>query len=254
VPNGIGYTGHVNDPDTGLIYMQQRYYEPLAGRFLSVDPVTTDANTGANTGASFNRYAYALNSPYTYKDPDGRVSQEVVDFSAGLGDVLLSMVSLGLWDGPEIRSVLMNDAGNVDTSSSAYESGFMTGVVATVGLGGVASRTSPQTTSTATVSRYMGPDEAATATSTGSTPNVNRTGQPRPTHVTTDPPMNSASAAQTRYELPSPPTHVATVPASRVRDLGPTPDGRQKTSGGGSQNATNQHIPVKRSEIRELIK
>jgi hypothetical protein len=25
VPNGIGYTGHVNDPDTGLIYMQQRY-------------------------------------------------------------------------------------------------------------------------------------------------------------------------------------------------------------------------------------
>ncbi|MBX9625391.1 MAG: hypothetical protein K2X82_16415, partial [Gemmataceae bacterium] len=41
-PAGIGFTGHVNDADTGLVYMQQRYYDPLAGRFLSVDPVVTD--------------------------------------------------------------------------------------------------------------------------------------------------------------------------------------------------------------------
>ena len=64
----IGFTGHVNDFDTGLTYMQQRYYDPVAGRFLSIDPVTTDANTGG----SFNRYAYASNSPYRYVDPDGR--------------------------------------------------------------------------------------------------------------------------------------------------------------------------------------
>ncbi len=50
------------------LYMQQRYYEPLAGRFLSVDPVTTDAKTGS----SFNRYVYAYNNPYKFKDPDGR--------------------------------------------------------------------------------------------------------------------------------------------------------------------------------------
>jgi RHS repeat-associated protein len=64
----IGFTGHVNDVDTGLTYMQQRYYDPVAGRFLSIDPVTTDANTGG----SFNRYVYANNSPYNYVDPDGR--------------------------------------------------------------------------------------------------------------------------------------------------------------------------------------
>ena len=68
IPNGIGFTGHVNDPDTGLVYMQQRYYDPLAGRFMSLDPVTTDANTGA----SFGRYHYANNNPYRYTDPDGR--------------------------------------------------------------------------------------------------------------------------------------------------------------------------------------
>ena len=64
----IGFTGHVNDPDTGLIYMQQRYYDPYAGRFLSTDPVLTDAKTGG----AFNRYVYANNSPYTHIDPDGR--------------------------------------------------------------------------------------------------------------------------------------------------------------------------------------
>ena len=68
--SAIGFTGHVHDPDTDLVYMQQRYYDPIAGRFLSIDPVTTDANTGG----SFNRYAYANNSPYKYTDPDGRLA------------------------------------------------------------------------------------------------------------------------------------------------------------------------------------
>jgi RHS repeat-associated protein len=64
----IGFTGHVNDADTGLVYMQQRYYDPVAGRFLSIDPVATDANSGG----SFNRYAYTANNPYKYVDSDGR--------------------------------------------------------------------------------------------------------------------------------------------------------------------------------------
>jgi RHS repeat-associated protein len=38
LPAGPGYTGHVNDPDTGLVYMQARYYYPEAC-MLSVDPV-----------------------------------------------------------------------------------------------------------------------------------------------------------------------------------------------------------------------
>ena len=68
VPTGIGFTGHVNDADTGLVYMQQRYYDPIAGRFLSVDPITTDANTGKG----FNVYEYAQSNPYRFTDPDGR--------------------------------------------------------------------------------------------------------------------------------------------------------------------------------------
>jgi len=64
--NRPGYAGHVGDSTTGLSYMQQRYYDPQIGRFLSVDPVRADGS------GSFNRYWYANNSPYNFTDPDGR--------------------------------------------------------------------------------------------------------------------------------------------------------------------------------------
>lgn len=67
---GPGYTGHVTDAATGLSYMQQRYYDPMAGRFLSVDPI-------AASPASFNRYWYANNNPYKFIDPDGRCPKNV---------------------------------------------------------------------------------------------------------------------------------------------------------------------------------
>lgn len=66
--DGPGYTGHVEDSATGLTYMQQRYYDPDVGRFLSVDPVTANGSTGAN----FNSYKYAANNPFRFTDPDGR--------------------------------------------------------------------------------------------------------------------------------------------------------------------------------------
>ena len=65
---GPGFTGHHMDATAKLVYMQQRYYDPAIGRFLSVDPISTNP---AN-GAMFNRYSYANNSPYRFTDPDGR--------------------------------------------------------------------------------------------------------------------------------------------------------------------------------------
>ena len=66
--DGPGFGGHQEDPETGLVYMQQRYYCPECGRFLSVDPVGVDSTSGGN----FNRYEYANDNPYRYTDPDGR--------------------------------------------------------------------------------------------------------------------------------------------------------------------------------------
>lgn len=71
-PNGPGYTGHVDDPETNLIYMQHRYYDAATGRFVSVDPVSP---TAANI-FTFNRYDYANDNPARYIDPDGRTCTE----------------------------------------------------------------------------------------------------------------------------------------------------------------------------------
>jgi RHS repeat-associated protein len=65
-PDGPGYTGHVQDPETGLVYMQARYYDP-AGRFPSPDPV----KPSPGDIYSFNRYAYAGNNPVNRTDPTG---------------------------------------------------------------------------------------------------------------------------------------------------------------------------------------
>jgi RHS repeat-associated protein len=66
--NRIGYTGHVHDRSTGLTYMGARYYDPEIGRFLSMDP----AAVRAGDPRTFNRFAYAANSPYKFIDPDGK--------------------------------------------------------------------------------------------------------------------------------------------------------------------------------------
>ena len=63
-----GFTGHVEDSQTGLTYMQARYYNAVTGHFPSNDPVGF-----AEGGVQFfNRYAYAFNNPVNLVDPDGR--------------------------------------------------------------------------------------------------------------------------------------------------------------------------------------
>ncbi len=69
VAEKIGFTGHAQDGESGYVYMQARFYDPLVGRFLTTDPVHfKDENP-----FTFNRYAYGNNNPYKYFDPDGRI-------------------------------------------------------------------------------------------------------------------------------------------------------------------------------------
>ena len=64
-----GYTFHEHLPEFGLINMNGRVYDPVVGRFLSVDPYVQDPT---NT-QGFNRYSYCLNNPLKYTDPNGEV-------------------------------------------------------------------------------------------------------------------------------------------------------------------------------------
>jgi RHS repeat-associated protein len=71
------------DGATGLTYMQQRYYDPMIGSFLSVDPVSVNTTTAWN----FCRYCYAANNPYKFKDPDGRIVDTIADVGFIIYDI-----------------------------------------------------------------------------------------------------------------------------------------------------------------------
>ncbi|MBS0433473.1 MAG: RHS repeat-associated core domain-containing protein [Proteobacteria bacterium] len=81
--NGTG-TAYTNRAFAGktqdksdLIYMGGRYYNPLAARFLSIDPQEADPSDLH----SLNRYAYANNNPYRYVDPDGHTPVDLAFFA-----------------------------------------------------------------------------------------------------------------------------------------------------------------------------
>ncbi|NNE59260.1 MAG: hypothetical protein HKN36_14225 [Hellea sp.] len=68
--NQAGFTGHIKDTDTGLTYMQARYYDPVIGRFLSHDPV----QFSVEQPLMFNRYGYTFNNPINATDPFGETT------------------------------------------------------------------------------------------------------------------------------------------------------------------------------------
>lgn len=62
-----GFTGHEHLLQFGLINMNGRMYDPFTSGFLSVDNYVQSPDYTQ----SFNRYAYCLNNPLKYTDPDG---------------------------------------------------------------------------------------------------------------------------------------------------------------------------------------
>lgn len=102
-----GFTGHVEDSQTNLTYMQQRYYDAQIGRFLSVDPVTAYGSPVA----TFNRYWYANNNPYRFTDPDGRCAMKTGSHICGGGGsspLSVSYINPGKGGAP-ISSLIMAD-------------------------------------------------------------------------------------------------------------------------------------------------
>lgn len=64
-----GFAGHPEDAETGLVRVGERYFDPLIGRFATPDPEVA----ARFPSQGLNRYSYGLNSPYDFRDPDGRV-------------------------------------------------------------------------------------------------------------------------------------------------------------------------------------
>ena len=67
VNNNITYAGYQYDSETGLYYLNARYYDSKIARFLTQDTYTGDPNDPL----SLNLYTYCHNEPVMYVDPSG---------------------------------------------------------------------------------------------------------------------------------------------------------------------------------------
>ena len=104
--NPFRYRGYYYDTETGLYYLNSRYYNPEFGRFISADGLID--NRGAT---SQNLFAYCGNNPINDSDPDGTLSllakiaigigavvvgAAIVAATAGTASVFLGAVVMGL--------------------------------------------------------------------------------------------------------------------------------------------------------------
>jgi RHS repeat-associated protein len=67
------WNGELRDTESGLVYMNARYYDPAVGQFISADSVIPDLYAPQ----SLNRYSYNYNTPINYIDPSGNRPQSV---------------------------------------------------------------------------------------------------------------------------------------------------------------------------------
>ncbi|WP_281503698.1 RHS repeat-associated core domain-containing protein [Ectobacillus sp. JY-23] len=78
--NPFGYAGYMYDKEIGMYYLMARYYHPVHGVFISVDPDPGDVDDPITQ----NGYTYADNNPVKYIDPDGHSKTAPDDYGRAM--------------------------------------------------------------------------------------------------------------------------------------------------------------------------
>jgi len=81
----LGFTGKHRDSETGLNYYGARYYDPVTGRFITMDPLLLNLdkmsqaqrNAFLSNPQNLNMYSYVQNNPVRYTDPTGMYGEDV---------------------------------------------------------------------------------------------------------------------------------------------------------------------------------
>lgn len=127
--NPIRYRGYYYDTETGLYYLQSRYYDPVVGRFLNADDVM-----GVNSDIhAYNLFAYCGNNPVCRVDSQGQSWWSVV--AAAVAVVVVCAVVIVA---APVAAPVLGAATAATIASSAATVGMVastTGVMATVAAG-----------------------------------------------------------------------------------------------------------------------
>ena len=141
--NPFRYRGYYYDTETGLYYLNSRYYDPQVGRWINAD---NTAFLGADgTPLSYNLFAYCKNNPVMGYDPTGYFSWTDVFNTAAVVTIaalaVIAIVGSGGAAAPPLLAAASAIAGTTVTAAAATT--IATGVaitgVATMGAAATAS-------------------------------------------------------------------------------------------------------------------
>ena len=123
--NPLRYRGYVYDTDTGLYYLQSRYYNPGWGRFINADSLID--NRGVHTQ---NVFAYCGNNPVSREDTKGNTS--VTLGLALVGGIIGAAISAA---SSAVTQYVFTGSVNWKSVGVATVSGFISGAIATSPIG-----------------------------------------------------------------------------------------------------------------------
>jgi RHS repeat-associated protein len=141
VNNPLRYRGYVYDTETGLYYLQSRYYNPTWGRFINADDPGYMGVDG--TPSSYNLFSYCGNNPVTRADDEGEFWHIVIGAAVGLVTQYVSDVVSNLMDGDSFLKALVPSSSLINYGAAALSGavgatgiGFLGSIAANAGISG----------------------------------------------------------------------------------------------------------------------
>ena len=142
--NPIRYRGYYYDTDTGMYYLQTRYYDPVVRRFINAD--MPELAGGDNTFLSMNLFAYCCNNPVMNMDEDGCLSNGwKIAITAGI--LVAATAAIVATGGIAAGSVVCTAVSMVQGAATGAIAGAASGAVSGAAIGAVSSAVKQRTSS-----------------------------------------------------------------------------------------------------------
>ena len=93
--NPFRYKSYYYDKESGLYYLNSRYYNPKIGRFITIDSINY---IDENSIYGYNLYCYCGNNPISYYDPSGHLPEWaawLISGAAIVGGIVLCATGVG---------------------------------------------------------------------------------------------------------------------------------------------------------------
>jgi len=107
--NPFQYDGYYYDPESGLYYLNARYYSPTLMQFVSMD-----------TYDLANRYGYCDGNPIDNEDPTGHMSN-ILNYALDAGGILASIGTIAFLGAPTIPGIVAILSVVLGTGSSSLQ-------------------------------------------------------------------------------------------------------------------------------------